>query len=290
MNRRQRKRKWPSQRIACASRLSSLSSLPSVGSSGPGPAGFTLIELLVVIAVIAILAALLLPALGKARSSAQSVQCTSNLRQLQMAWLNYASENQDRVALNWTMFPSYPSDYRDSFSLTNSWVSGSAMTSASTRGIRSGTLYPYIANDRIYRCPSDKSLWPYGAQLAPRPFNVALSTAMNGGYNGLNGRALHPLVVEKLAEVRHPSRWFTFMDEEAASMASGAFFVDPEGSWCMMPGCRDRGCGANVAFADGHVSFKEWQYLGRVRTGVFNNPVNAQDRADLAWVLSVLAP
>src|SRR5439155_7928579 len=114
---------------------------------------FTLIELLVVIAIIAILGAMMLPALSKAKSSAQSTSCLSNLKQLQTGYFLYAEENNDRQPPTMAQ----AAGLGDVRSLPGSWAVGSAKTDTNAANIQAGVIFRYLGSAGVYHCPADKA-------------------------------------------------------------------------------------------------------------------------------------
>ena len=104
--------------------------------------GFTLIELLVVIAIIAILAAILFPVFAKAREKARQSSCLSNVKQLSLAYLQYAQDYDERL----------PESY---------WTTGipaSARLWGTSYMLGTELVYPYVKNIQVYVCPSSNGI------------------------------------------------------------------------------------------------------------------------------------
>ena len=116
---------------------------------------FTLIELLVVIAIIAILMAVLMPALHRAREQGRRAACLSNLKQLSLAWNMYADENDDRLVNGATGFSNQNLSWGDHRN-EPAWIDGYHPNDqeAAEEDIRRGALWPYVKNEKIYRCPT----------------------------------------------------------------------------------------------------------------------------------------
>jgi prepilin-type N-terminal cleavage/methylation domain-containing protein/prepilin-type processing-associated H-X9-DG protein len=121
---------------------------------GPRPVrrGFTLIELLVVIAIIAVLIALLLPAVQSAREAARRIQCTNNLKQVGLAFMNYESAN-GAFSPTTILVPS-PTGAPASWSFQSSW----SAFARSLPFIEQGNLYNSINFDFTYSDASDTTV------------------------------------------------------------------------------------------------------------------------------------
>ncbi len=115
---------------------------------------FTLVELLVVIGIIAVLIGILLPSLAKARMSAQSAVCLSNLRQLVLAASIYTAENKGIC-----IFGPNVAEGTDTIDETTgpaavNWeyeVVNSATKTAYS--FERGFLGRYIKSDKVFECP-----------------------------------------------------------------------------------------------------------------------------------------
>ena len=127
--------------------------------------GFTLIELLVVIAIIGIIAAILFPVFSQVREKARQTDCESNLKQIGIAWLLYAQDNDETNVIN--SYQEGPTFY--------TWFGG-ADFSVGVFDSRKGLLAPYTSG--IYNIQNCKS-----ANLAPAYGTTGPAASFGYGVN-----------------------------------------------------------------------------------------------------------
>jgi prepilin-type N-terminal cleavage/methylation domain-containing protein/prepilin-type processing-associated H-X9-DG protein len=232
--------------------------------------GFTLIELLVVIAVIAILAAMLLPALSRAKARAYSINCLSNLKQLEVCWHLYAVDNRDLLPPNdsITLINTNGNAGIDAKSL--SWCPDHPMTDTTASNLMQGALFQYNTSVAIYHCPSDHSTVQAAdgtplPQLRNRSYNMSQSVNGYPQYKDSEGiLALLPCWDRyTLINGPSPAQVFVFIDENPNTELDSQF-GNPVGlpfwpaEWFDMPSDRHN-LGANLSFADGHVERWRWK-------------------------------
>lgn len=227
---------------------------------------FTLVEIMVVLATISLLAALLMPALARARSEAREMVCRSNLRQLVLAGLGYATEN-------------------DGFHVPAARDMGASAGRHRWHGVRDslsepfdaskGPLAGYLAEGQIKECPAGPSF------VKSSDWKTSFERGCGGyGYNmmyvgsrlwdaGLDGPQAFQQAYARtssMSEIANPGRTLMFADTAMANNGTALIeysFAEPPFAivggrlmtdFRMSPSIHFRHSGdANVGWADGHV-------------------------------------
>ena len=242
--------------------------------------GFTLIELLVVIAIIALLLALLMPALEKARELGRRAVCLGNLKDLSLAWMMYADDNDGKIVngeagddartrVDTSVVPNrtyteIPWCYETDPANMNTLVQ--------TDLIKEGSLFTYTKNPKVYRCTGGK---------AKHMRTYSITSPLNGErFDNFTAT----MWVKNRSLVRRPHERIVFIDEgqtfvnnssypgTTVSATTGYNIGDSfriyytNNQWMDSPPARHGG-GTTVAYADSHTAHRKWSGTDTVEYG-----------------------
>jgi prepilin-type N-terminal cleavage/methylation domain-containing protein len=208
--------------------------------------GFNLVELLVVISIIALLLSILMPALGKVRSTAKRLLCGYNLKQIDVVIRLYTDDNNN-------MYPCAADPLPEGYWL---WMG---------RGWRS-FVNPYLDNSidannpSVLFCPQDvvskekyeSTSYSYSMSFYHSPEQIDSMSSTKDTYENAK-----PSVPQQVTSVAKP--WAKIIIGEWLS--NHELIEDDKGWWCW-EGSR------NYLFVDGRISFLKAEQIRSANDGL----------------------
>jgi len=246
---------------------------------GASKDGFTLVELLVVISIIALLMAILLPALAKAREQGKRIVCLSNLKQLTLAWMTYASAYNDKLVNGAPFSPGGTPDAATCPAPTNGfdgtvvaivpppsnwlfpihqnelpWIGpawafvGINWSAANYQdechqkiAMNTGALWRFAKDYKIYRCPTGEK---------NHLVSYSIIDSMNGKTQYSTSNNDTTLLIKNINQIKGAATRMVFLDEGHPSPDSYAVY-NYQAVWFDLP-MITHGRGTDVSYADGH--------------------------------------
>ncbi|MGD0552715.1 MAG: hypothetical protein ABSB25_08695 [Sedimentisphaerales bacterium] len=277
--------------------------------------GLTRVDAIIAVACIALVLAQagIINAGGRGRSKLDV--CLANLRSLAAAWQTYSGDNSGKIPVgdvyySWT-FPTvttpyvspvppgpqlawrewpHPSPHSMPPTRTTNYSAaypyGASITQAAwEHAIAEGTMWKYVGDYNIYRCPDgDKGV--YAA------YSMSMSMAT---YPGAGGSATMPAPqITLINQITRPAERFVFLD--TGIVKQGAFFVvysssggSQPGRWYDLPPMR-HSQGTTFSFADGHTEYRKWtdpHTLAAAASGQWGGGTIDNCDCDLRWMTKI---
>jgi prepilin-type N-terminal cleavage/methylation domain-containing protein/prepilin-type processing-associated H-X9-DG protein len=250
----------------------------------PFRGAFTLIELLVVIAIIAILAAMLLPALARAKSTAQKTSCLNKLKQLGLAETIYAQDNNDYITHESSTAGSQLEPWGNVATpptFKNVWYNSLPtlvnLNPASFYASSATSQAAFYNSSLLFHCSSAQFTSVSTPNAADAYFSVAMNSKLNTGST----------TTIRTDVIKMPSSTVFFLD----NLLAGDPMVDPDqatsnlgqpGSYANRFAARHNGSG-NLAFADGHASGFPGNKVVQTKSGDPNEGKAILPQTDIVW-------
>ena len=204
---------------------------------------FTLIELLVVIAIIALLLSIILPSLRKAKEYAKRTVCMSNSRSMTLAVLLYVDEHDGLVPC-----ASANTDQVDKCGWIKNSSSAGLSIKAQHDNIRAGTLFPYVGDVDVYRCPTANKNQMTSYDMSSQWFNYSALVDPTYGVP-------ESTFIKKYERCRMPAKRFMFMESLTEAEWDGYWAINyTMAYWWDYPNWRHENGSVNL-FADGHAEY-----------------------------------
>jgi len=233
---------------------------------------FTLIELLVVIAIIVLLIALLIPVLRAAKERAQRTVCLSNLRQLTLAWMLYAEENDGKIVSGQATLIAH-----EGIRVVKGWLGRAFIYPESRSAViespDKGALWPYIRDIDAYRCPRGRpghaatyaTVIAANGALVEGTYWPDLPGPWGPGWDVLGKRIGSTVLrLTRLTDIISPvaSQRAVFIDMGQTPLGNDFYvhYLYPRWKWHCPPPIR-HGDGTTLSMADGHAEY--WKWKGR---------------------------